>query len=36
VAEKPFVNPARQARLGDNKYGTVLRTSVTEITPDLQ
>jgi hypothetical protein len=34
VAEKPFVNLARQARLGD-KYGTVLLTSVTELTPDM-
>ncbi|RVA56334.1 hypothetical protein EN933_06430 [Mesorhizobium sp. M7A.F.Ca.US.001.01.1.1] len=34
VAEKPFVNLARQARLGD-KYGTVLLTSVTELTGDM-
>ena len=30
VAEKPFVNLARQARLGD-QYHTVLLTSVTEL-----
>lgn len=34
VAEKPFVNLARQARLGE-KYGTTLLTSVTELSRDL-
>lgn len=34
VAEKPFVNLARQARLGE-KYGTTLLTAVTELSPDL-
>jgi len=34
VAEKPFVNLARQARLGE-KYGTMLLTSVTDLTADV-
>lgn len=34
VGEKPFVNLARQARLGE-KYGTTLLTSVTELSRDL-
>ena len=34
VGEKGFVNLARQAALGE-KYGTVLLTSVTELSPDL-
>ena len=33
VAEKPFVNLARQARLGD-KYNTALLTSVTDLTSE--
>ena len=33
VAEKPFVNLARQARLGE-KYGTMLLTSVTDLSRD--
>jgi hypothetical protein len=34
VGEKAFANLARQARLGE-KYGTVLLTSVTELSQDL-
>jgi hypothetical protein len=34
VAEKPFVNLARQARLG-GRYGTALLTSVFELSPDM-
>lgn len=34
IAEKPFVNIVRQARL-DVRYGTTMLTSVFEFTPDL-